>query len=98
MSNATGQVCNVCSASPCYGICPNADPFYGNAAAEHDDHEFNSRFDDHRERYAAEAASMGREWMHDREQMDSEAASVPATEAECTRVLLAVDYSDDIPF
>jgi len=48
--------CPVCGANPCYGICPTQDPFHGDQAAENADYEFNARYDDERERYAATAA------------------------------------------
>jgi hypothetical protein len=47
--------CPECGANPCYRICPTQDPFHGNQAAENEDYEFNARFDDNRERYAATA-------------------------------------------
>lgn len=45
-------VCSVCGANPCFAICPTQDPFHGDQAAEHDDHEADARYDDERERYA----------------------------------------------
>lgn len=45
--------CRVCGASPCYLICPTQDPFHGDQAAEHDDHELNARHDDVRERWGS---------------------------------------------
>lgn len=47
--------CPICQSNPCYLICPNADPYAGNPAAEHEDHEFGARFDDVRERFAGES-------------------------------------------
>jgi hypothetical protein len=39
------KVCAVCGANPCYGICPNNDPFGGDQAAENADYEFNAQYD-----------------------------------------------------
>ncbi len=48
----TQAVCHVCGSNPCYLICPMQDPYAGNPLAEHEDHEFNSRYDNVREMYA----------------------------------------------
>jgi hypothetical protein len=40
----------------CYNICPSQDPYGGDQAAEAADHDFNARYDDVRERFAATAA------------------------------------------
>lgn len=45
-------------AGNCYLICPTQDPFQGDQYAEHVAHEEGARYDDVRERYAAEAADM----------------------------------------
>ena len=50
------NLCPVCGANPCYRICPTQDPYHGDQAAENADYEFNARYDDNRERYAATAA------------------------------------------
>jgi hypothetical protein len=49
-------LCPVCGADPCYRICPTQDPYQGDQARENEDYEFNARYDDVRERYAATAA------------------------------------------
>ena len=45
MTIKTPCLCPVCGASPCYAICPEADPFHGDQEAENADYEFNARFD-----------------------------------------------------
>lgn len=49
--------CPECGMPPgeCYRICPTQDPYHGDQAAENADYEFNARYDDVRERYAATA-------------------------------------------
>jgi hypothetical protein len=39
------NLCPVCGAAPCFAICHEADPFYGDQEAENADYEFNARFD-----------------------------------------------------
>jgi hypothetical protein len=63
------NLCPVCGANPCYRICPTQDPYHGDQAAENADYEFNARYDDNRERYAATAA-------------DAELAMMPDEDAE----------------
>jgi hypothetical protein len=50
--------CHACGMPPgeCYRICPTQDPYQGDQAAENADYEFNARYDDERERYAATVA------------------------------------------
>lgn len=50
--------CPECGMPPgqCYRICPTQDPYQGDQQRENEDYEFNSRYDDVRERYAATAA------------------------------------------
>ena len=52
------NLCPQCGMPPgqCYLICPTQDPYGGDQAAENADYEFNARYDDVRERYAATAA------------------------------------------
>lgn len=51
------NLCPECGMPPgeCYRICPTQDPYGGDQMAEHYDHEFNARYDDVRERFAATA-------------------------------------------
>ena len=49
------DLCPECGANPCYRICPTQDPYQGDQQRENEDYEFNARFDDQRERYAATA-------------------------------------------
>lgn len=39
------ECCPICGSNPCYGICPNNDPFGGDQSAENDSYEFNSYYD-----------------------------------------------------
>ena len=48
----------------CYRICPTQDPYQGDQAAENADYEFNARYDDQRERYAATVEDARLSTMH----------------------------------
>ena len=48
-TRVVGCVCHVCGSSPCYLICPMADPFGGDQRLENEDYEFNARYDHVRE-------------------------------------------------
>ena len=46
------MTCHVCSRTPCFLICPMADPFGGDQQLENEDYEANARYDSVRERFA----------------------------------------------
>ena len=46
------MTCHVCSGSPCFLICPMADPFGGDQELENADYEANACYDAVRERFA----------------------------------------------
>jgi len=58
----------------CYRICPTQDPYQGDQAAENADYEFNARYDDQRERYAATVEDARLSTMHPDEFDESDSA------------------------
>lgn len=66
------DLCPVCGANPCYGICPTQDPYHGDQAAEEADYSFNARYDDVRERYSGDEIDAAAEEAWDKDHPDDD--------------------------
>lgn len=54
--------CSICGEDPCYGICPNNDPYAGDQRRESEDHDFFAASDYLSEAYGAEIRAIEAEY------------------------------------
>jgi hypothetical protein len=100
------DLCPVCGANPCYGICPTQDPYQGDQAREAADHDFNARYDDVRERYSGDEIDAAAEEAWDKDHPDDDdvvtSTGMLMPPGDTTGILpdlpLSAFDDDDIPF
>jgi len=83
-------VCHVCGASPCYAICPMADPFHGDQFAEHCAHEAGLGFS------SSDLRSEGKDWNAENAETD-QIEAIESQEKDSTAPTGWED-SDDLMF